>query len=72
MEHPFGESSPTGFFYIWKANKDQDVGQGDHGEFPNWWDDVQTPPLLELERGNGTNSTGDGISIVRRGARGRL
>lgn len=59
------------FFYIWKANENQDRGQ-DQGQFPHWWDDVRPLPNVELGRLNGTNGTGDGISIARRGARKKL
>ena len=60
------------YFYIWKANEDQDRGQGDHGRLPHWWDDVQARPHFELGRANGTNDTGGGVSLTRRDARRRI
>lgn len=39
-ESPFWGVLANRFFYIWKANENQDKSQGDPSRSPHWWDDV--------------------------------
>lgn len=69
---PFWGVLANRFFYVWKANEDQERGRGDKGEFPHWWDDLQVPPNLERGRANGTKGAGGGVRITLRDLRKRL
>ena len=69
---PFWGVLADRYYYIWKANKGQELGFGDEGEVPRWWDDVPDIPHLELGHANGTNFTGGGVNVARRGSQRRL
>lgn len=69
---PFWGVLADRYYYIWKANKGQELGFGDEGEFPRWWDDVPDIPHLELGHANETNFTGGGVNVARRGSQRRL
>ncbi|KAF6222557.1 hypothetical protein HO133_000602 [Letharia lupina] len=66
---PFWGVLANRFFYVWKANEDQESGQGGKGEFPHWWDDVQVPPNLERGRANGTKGAGGAVRSTLRDLR---
>lgn len=60
------------YYYVWKANKGQEMDLGDKSFLPHWWDDVPDVGNLVLGRLNGTNATNGAVSIARRGAQRRL